>query len=144
VQTRVGEETGEVVWTPPPPDGTVVHFDVVYVPAGANATLHPGARSMGTGLVGQVWLANGERVFVTSVVRPIGVALRANVARLRSGPVFDFAGNPIQRPGMLAFHAEPNPDADDGTSVGVFVDVTRPEAVTPRPALTPHPEGMEP
>jgi hypothetical protein len=79
---------------------------------------------MGTELVGKVELANGERVFVTSLVREIGAALRANVDRLRSARILDGEGNPIEKTGMLAFGREPNPDADDGTFVGTLVDVT--------------------
>jgi hypothetical protein len=127
VMEREGEETGDVVWTPPPPDGECVHFDLVYTPAGATITGHPGARSMGTELVGRVALENGENVFVTSLVREMGTGLRANVDKLRSARILDGEGNQIQKTGMLAFGQEPNPDADDGTFVGTLIDVTRPD-----------------
>lgn len=129
VQERGVEETGDVVWTPPPPEGTAVHFDVVYIPAGAKVTGHPGARSMGTDLVGKVKLENGEQVFVTSVARPMGKPMRGNVDRLRHARLLDDDGNPIQKTGMLGFGHEPNPDADDGTFVGSVIDVTRPVEV---------------
>jgi hypothetical protein len=124
---REGAETGAVVWTPSPPAGTCVHFDVIYVAAGATVTSHPGARSMGTKLVGEVALENGERVFVTSLVRAMEPPLRDQVERVRSAPIVDAEGNPIEKTGMLAFGHEPNPDADDGTSVGSVIDVTRPD-----------------
>ena len=121
---REVEETGDVVWTPPPPEGMAVHFDVVYTPAGVNVVGHPGAD---TELVGTVDLENGERVFVTYAVRPIEQALRDNIDNVRAARVLDAEGNPIRQSGMLAFGQEPNPDADDGTFVGVMVDVTRPD-----------------
>jgi hypothetical protein len=118
-------ETGQIVWVPPPPEGTCIHFDLVYIPAGAVVTGHPGARSMGTGLIGEVQLANEERVFVTWIVRPMGESLSHEVLRLRSASIVDADGNPIEKIGMLAFGTEPNPDAKDGTYIGKFLDVTR-------------------
>jgi hypothetical protein len=90
-------------------------------------TGHPGARSMGTGLVGEVVLANGERVFVTAIVREMNAELRANVDRLRRVRIFDAEGNQVRRIGMLGFGTEANPDADDGTEVATLIDVTRPD-----------------
>jgi hypothetical protein len=127
VQEREVEETGDVIWTPPPPEGTAVHFDLVYIPAGVKVTGHPGARSMGTGRVGKVDLENGEQVFVTSLVRPMEASMRANVDRLRSARILDADGNLVQKTGMLAFGHESNPDANDGTFVGSIIDVTRPD-----------------
>lgn len=127
VLEREVEETGDVVWTPPPPEGTCVHFDVVYAPAGVTVVGHPGGRSMGTELVGKVELENGEVVFVTSLVRPMEEVTRENVEKLRSARILDADGNLIQKTGMLAFGHEPNPDADDGTFVGTVIDVTRPD-----------------
>lgn len=123
-ETEVAE-TDDVVFVPAPPEGSCVHFDVVYTPAGALVTGHPGARSMGTTLVGEVELENGERVFVTSVVREMEEPLLRQVERMRLTPI-DRDGNPIERTGMLAFGDEPNPDANDGTSIGILLDVTRP------------------
>jgi hypothetical protein len=80
---------------------------------------------MGTTLVGEVQLQNGERVFVTSVVRPMDEATRSYVAKLRSARILDADGRPIEKVGMLAFGRERNPDADDGTYIGRFMDVTR-------------------
>jgi hypothetical protein len=125
VLERDVEETGDVVWTPPPSEGTCVHFDLVYTPAGVTVTGHPGARSMGTGLVGNVELENGEQVFVTSLVREMEAPMRAEVDKLRSARILDAEGHPIQKTGMLGFGREPNPDAEDGTFVGTLVDVTR-------------------
>jgi hypothetical protein len=118
-------ETEQVVFIPPPPEGTCIHFDVVYTSAGATVTGHPGARSMSTGLVGAVQLENGDRVFVTWLVRPMEEAIRRHIVRLRSARIVDADGNQIEKVGMLAFGTEPNPDADDGTYVGTLLDVTR-------------------
>ena len=120
-------ETGQVVWTTPPPKGTCIHFDVIYTPVGANVTSHPGSRSMGTGLIGEVQLENSERVFVTWLVQPMQEATRLQVMKLRTARIFDADGNPIKKVGMLAFGREPNPDTDDGTYVGTLLDVTRKE-----------------
>jgi hypothetical protein len=120
-------ETDAVVWTDPPPEGRCIHFDLVYVPAEMPVTGHPGARSIGTKLVGMVELENGEHVFITSIVREMGAELRANIERMRTTPILDADGNPIQKTAMLAFGREPNPDADDGTFVGTVIDVTRPD-----------------
>ena len=91
-------ETGEVNWTPPPPEGT------------------SSAR---------VELENGELVFVTSIVRPMEAETREQADKLRSARILDADGNIVQKAGMLAFGHEPNPDADDGTFVGTVIDVTR-------------------
>jgi hypothetical protein len=122
---RGAPETGDVVWVKPPPEGMCVNFDVVYGPRGITVTGRPGARSMGTTLVGKVELENGETVFITSVVRTMEEPLRANVERLRSGRILDAAGNPIEKTGIVAFGTEPNPGANDGTEVGTVIDVTR-------------------
>jgi hypothetical protein len=127
VLEREVAETGDVVWMPPPPEGACINFDVVYTPAGVIVDGHPGGRSMGTELVGTVDLENGERVFVTSIVREIGASLRDQVDKLRSARILDAEGNLIRKTGMLAFGHEPNPDADDGTFIGTVVDVTRPD-----------------
>src|SRR3954447_2352635 len=55
---RRDRDTDGVLWTPQPPAGCAVHFDVVYVPPGMHMPGHPGAVSMGTKLVGEVALAN--------------------------------------------------------------------------------------
>lgn len=125
VLIRGRPETGQVVWVTPPAQNTCIHFDIIYAPAGAVITGHPGARSMGTKLVGEVNLQNGERVFVTSLVRPMDEATRRYVAKLRSARILGTNGRPIENAGMLAFGRERNPDADDGTYVGKFMDVTR-------------------
>lgn len=126
VRHQTYEETGDIIWVPPPPEGTCIHFDVVYTPAGVEVIGHPGARSMGTRLVGDLELANSERVFVTALVREIDAPLAANIERLRSVRVVDAEGN-LVKTGMLGFGHEPNPDADDGTFVGSVIDVTRPD-----------------
>jgi hypothetical protein len=123
-------EVGQVAWIPPPPEGTCIHFDVVYIPAGAVVTGHPGVRSMGTGLVGEVHLENGERVFVTWLVRPTQEVTRRHIMKFRSAPILDAHGNSIEKSGMLAFGREPNPDANDGTYIGTFLDVTRKKQVS--------------
>jgi hypothetical protein len=80
---------------------------------------------MGTGLVGNVQLENTEQIFVTWLVRPMVEATRHHIVKLRSARIFDADGKPVKKIGMLAFGTEPNPDADDGTYVGTFLDVTR-------------------
>ncbi len=127
VINREMPETGQVIWVSPPPESTCIHFDIVYTPADAVVTGHPGARSMGTGFVGEVQLENEERVFVTWLIRPMEEATRRRVAKLRSVRIVNADGNPIKKVGMLAFGMEPNPDAEDGTYVGTFLDVTRKE-----------------
>jgi hypothetical protein len=118
-------EEGNVFWVPPPPEDTCVHFDIVYIAAGAVVTGHPTARSMGTGLVGEVLLENGKRVFVTWRVQPMEEATRRHIMRLRSARILDADGNATKKGDILAFGKEPNPDAADGTYIGTFLDVTR-------------------
>ena len=125
VLDRKMPETGQVIWVPPPPEGTSIHFDVVYTHPSLVVTNHPGARSMGTKCVGEVQLENEERVFVTWLIRPMDEAARRLVEKLRSGRIADARGNPIDGDRILAFGKDPNPDANDGTYVGKFLDVTR-------------------
>ena len=124
---RGSPEKAKVEWVSPPPEGNCILFDVIYVPATINVTSHPGARSMKTELVGEVRLENDVRVFVTAIVRPMEEALRRHVLKLRGAKIFDAEGKRIMKTGMLAFGTELNPDAKDGTRVGVFLDVTRME-----------------
>lgn len=125
VRARPAAKEGNVTWIAPAPEGQCIHFDVVYTPAGVVVTGHPGARSMGTRLVGVVDLENGERVWVTALVRPINDELRDHIEKLRRARILDEKGNRIDKTGMLSFGTEPNRDAKDGTEVGTFLDVTR-------------------
>lgn len=127
VRDQKREETGDVVWVPPPPEGTCVHFDVVFTPAGVTVIGYPGANK-GHGLVGEVVLENTEHAFVTWIVRPMEDVTRQHIEKLRSARILNAEGNAIERTAMLAFGCEPNPDADDGTYVGSLLDVTRPDA----------------
>jgi hypothetical protein len=127
-----GSEKGVVVWTAPPPEGHATHFDVVYTPAGVEAIGHPGSRSMNTEFIGKVDLANGEQVFVVAQPRVMHANLLAQVHKLRSTPLIGKDGKPFEKAGMLAFGHEPNLDAPgSGTSVGMFLDVTRPTQQEP-------------
>lgn len=119
-------EVGDVVWVPPPAEGMSIHFDIVYVPAGAIFSGHPGEQSMGTRLVGEVQLENEERVYVTWLARPLQDATRTHITRLRSAHILHPAGSLIERDGMLSFGTEPNPDTNDETYIGTLLDVTRP------------------
>jgi len=125
VRERDALEKGAIVWVAPPADGMAVHFDIVYTPAGTIVSGHPGERSMGTVLVGEVELENTERVFVTALARPMQESLLRHINRLRTARIRDASGNQILQNGMLAFGTEPNPDANDGTQVGILVDITR-------------------
>ena len=69
--------------------------------------------------------SNEERVFVTGWSRPLEEATRRHVPKLRSARLLDAHGNQIEKSELLAFGREPNPDADDGTRIGTFLDVTR-------------------
>jgi hypothetical protein len=119
------EKGGEIVWVQPPPEGQSLHFDLVYTPAGVVVTGHPGARSMGTQLVGVVDLENGEQVYVTALARPINDELRDHIQKLRGTRIVDGAGKLIEKTAILSFGTEPNRDAKDDTEVGTFLDVTR-------------------
>ena len=125
VIARGKPKPGHTVWVPPPPEGTCIEFDVVYTPAGAVFTGCPGARSMGTELVGAVQLANSERVFVTWRVQPMVAELGRYVANLRSACLVNADDTPIERSALLAFGKTSNPDADNGTEVGKLLSVTR-------------------
>lgn len=80
---------------------------------------------MGTSLIGRVTLANGQVVFITSMAHPIQSSLRAQIEKLRKVRVFDSMTGEIKAGGMLAFGTEPNPDADDGTRVGILMAISR-------------------
>ncbi len=74
--------------------------------------------------MGKIQLENRERVFVTWLVRPMDEATRRYLVTLRAARILDANGNPIEKVGMFAFGTEPNPDVDDGTYIGKFLDVT--------------------
>ena len=112
--------TTTLMWVDTPPNGACVHLDLVYTPAVARVDGHPGARSMGTNLVGVVSLENGELVFVTSTVRPMEEETRATIERLRRLPIVGSDDKEMKRTAVLAFGTAPNPDSDDGTFVGTF------------------------
>ena len=122
------EEVGTVNWVSPPNTGEAIHFDIVYVPAGTPLVEHPGATSMGTRLVGSVNLANGQTVFVTSLSHQLSPQIVQQIADLRAARVTDTDGREVDKVGMMSFGREPNPDAQDGTEIGILVDVTRTEA----------------
>lgn len=124
---RATNEPDDIMWVEPPAEGNAVHFDVIYVAAGVPVMGHPGARSMGTELVGQLELANGERVFVTAIVREMAEPLRANINKLRNFRLVDENGKATTKTGLLGFGVETNPDAGDGTYIGTLIDVTRPD-----------------
>jgi hypothetical protein len=121
---RAYRESEDVTCVAAPPDAESIHFDVVYTPAGVVVDGYPGQRSMGALLVGQVALENGEQVFVTAIGRPLHENIKKHVRMLRSARIM-IDGEPIDREAALAFGTEPNPDADDGTKIGIFLDVTR-------------------
>jgi hypothetical protein len=62
---------------------------------------------MGTGLIGSVQLANGERVFVTWLVRPMEEWLRRRVSTLRTARIPDADGHPIEHEGRLVSTRHP-------------------------------------
>ena len=71
-------------------------------------------------------MENSERVFVTWIVRPVEAPVLAHIEKMRAARIIDADGNVVTKTGMLAFGTQPNPDADDGTEIGTFLDVTRP------------------
>jgi len=102
-----------------------IHFDLVYMPASVEVEGHPGARSMGTTLIGAVQLENREKVFVTALPRPIQESLRIHIEKLRSARLRYADGRAYEKKiGLLAFGTEPNADANDGTEVGILLDIT--------------------
>lgn len=80
---------------------------------------------MGTVLIGRVALENGQHAFVTAIARPIQPGLADQIAKLKHAKVYDRQDSELKPRGMLAFGTEPNPDEDDGTSIGLLMDITR-------------------
>jgi hypothetical protein len=115
-------ETGSVVWRKPPASrGLCVEYDVLYSAEGLTVEGHPGARSMGTELVGTFKLSNGQQVWVVAWEHELDDEQRARTDGLRKTRVFDAEGNRIDDLGALMFGIE--------GSVGVLHDVTfEPEA----------------
>jgi len=109
-------EKGDVVWTPAPREGMCVEYDLLYTAAGLTVDGYPGARSMGTELVGKLNLANGEQLFVVAWTHEMDEKTVRRIERFRGARIFDGEGNPVPNTGFLAFGVE------DG--VGFFLDVT--------------------
>jgi hypothetical protein len=109
-------EKGDVVRTRPPATGNCVQYDVVYFAAGLTVEGVPGSRSMGTDLVGQVELANGQQVFVTSRENEIAEDLAKRIAQIRNVQVKDQQGRTPEGFGALAFGTE--------EGYGTFLDVS--------------------
>lgn len=131
IRERARCETEDLTWILAPEPGMAIHFDLVYVPAGVTDSGHPGEKAMGTTLVGQVALENGQRVYITALTRPIVEPLLDRIANLRRAPILNKDGQHVNKTGLLTFSTEPNLDANDGTEVGVLVDLTR-EMQAPR------------
>jgi hypothetical protein len=112
---RPGVEEGEVVWAEPPPEGSCVEYAVIYVPPEMRLTNHPGARSMNAKLVGEVALANGDRVFVVWTTHAMEDELRAAAERLRSTRFVTEDRTRIEGLSLLGFGVE--------NGVGSFIDV---------------------
>ncbi|MGH3072118.1 MAG: hypothetical protein ACRDNB_07595 [Gaiellaceae bacterium] len=116
VTERGYPESGEIVWTKPPAPGMCVEYDVFYSAAGLTVEGYPGARSMGTQLIGTVDLANGERVWVVAWEHPFEGLGRERFEQLRNARVEDAEGSRIENLGMLGFGIEDR--------VGVLTGVT--------------------
>jgi hypothetical protein len=111
-------EKGDVIWTAAPPKGMVVEYGIVAA-AGLTVDGYPGARSMGSELVGKVDLANGEQVFVVAWTHEMQEETRSQIERFRGAKILDAEGKPVPNTGLLAFGVE-----QDG--LGFFIDVTTP------------------
>jgi hypothetical protein len=117
VLDRGGSEKGPVIWTAPPGPGRCIEYDLLYSAAGLIVDGYPGARSMGTELVGKVELANGEQVWVVAWEHELDEATRVHADRMRNASVTGEDGKRIDQLGFLAFGVN-----DDGT--GMLLDVT--------------------
>jgi hypothetical protein len=117
VRDRGYPEKGDVVRTPTPAVGNCIEYDVMYAAAGLEVEEHPGARSMGTRLVGHLDLANGEQVFVVSWEHEITREISQTIERIRSARVVDQKGDTVDGIGALAFGSE-------AEGYGTFLDVT--------------------
>lgn len=125
VRERQQRASNDICWVDPPVEGMAVHFDVVYVPACMPIIGHPGQQDMGRSLIGRLTLENSESVFITAMSRPIGDAMRSQIDTRRIAPIIGKDGSRITKTGIFSFSTEPNPDATDGTEIGVLLDITR-------------------
>ena len=66
-------------------------------------------------------------VSVTWLVQPMNKGSVVTSLNFRFSPILDANGNPMEKAGMLAFDTAPNPNADDGTEIGMFLEVTQSE-----------------
>jgi hypothetical protein len=83
-----------VTWADAPPKGSAVEFDVFLATPAAKVSTHPGARSMGTRLVGTITLPNGELVYVVWWMPQITDAIQQQLDRLFSAEVLQ-NGQPV-------------------------------------------------
>jgi hypothetical protein len=112
------ENDQRVIWTSAPLEGMCVEYAVVYAAAGLTVDGYPGARSMGTELVGKVDLANREQVFLVAWTHEMEEATRKEVERLRGARILDAEDKPVANTGILGFGV--------ANGVGFFLDVTHP------------------
>ena len=107
VNATISPEHDNIVWIPPPPEGHIVETVIIITKAGVTTTNWPGKRSMGTQLVGQFELDNGDTVWiVTRVDTQPTSETQLNRARFFHGKT----RADVKGPGLrgIAFGAEPD------------------------------------
>jgi hypothetical protein len=129
----LADEKRPIVWIPPPPVGAITAFTVLYLAPWVPVTGWPGQRSMGTQLVGQVPLANGETVWVVVREEPLQPRMQAELDKAKRAGleamrlVAAAKGRPVVAERMLV-----SGDADEGTrsylDVSLFSSEATPES----------------
>jgi hypothetical protein len=126
VNATPGREKG-VVWVSPPPPGHVIETAVIITGADTVTSGWPGQRSMGTSLVGQFQINNGDSVWVVSRVdaQPPHIKTQLNRSRFFHGKSKADAVGPGLR--AIAFGVE----ADGSRVIYEFVEASE-ARVAPR------------
>jgi hypothetical protein len=109
VRSRPGMvKNRDIVWVPVPADQDCIHIVIVYIAPGiGNLDISIKGPYSRKGLIGDVLLANNQRVRTAWFVRPLSDALGQKIRELRTMPLVDRRGNALPPAnGMFCFAKE--------------------------------------
>jgi hypothetical protein len=117
----------DIFWVAVPAEGCCIHTDIYYI---APWVKNPGLETKGfhsaNGIIGDVYLANYQRVLVVWTARPLSNSLERTIRRLRTMPLANHHEKTLPPAnGMFTYGKEAYPGWSDGSEIGTVIDLTR-------------------